>query len=38
MLKQEGANWWLLAARARMISTKLGLEYGEAAYYRDIKV
>ena len=38
MLNEEGANFWLPAARARSVCTKLGLEYGEPAYYRDIKV
>ena len=38
MLNEEGANFWLPAARARSVCAKLGLEYGEPAYYRDIKV
>ena len=38
MLKEQGANWWLSAARAKSICKKLGLEYGEPAYYRDIFV
>ena len=38
MLKEEGSEWWLRAARAHSICKKLGLEYGEPAYYRDILV
>ena len=38
MLKQEGADWWLPASSARLVCAKLGVEYGEPAYYRDIKV
>lgn len=38
MLNEEGSEWWLRATRARSICKKLGLEYGEPAYYRDILV
>lgn len=38
MLKEEGVDWWLLAGRARAVCAKLGLVYGEPAYYRNIKV
>ena len=38
MLKAEGADWWLRAGRARTVCSRLGLEYGEPSYYRDIHV
>ena len=38
ILKEEGNNWRLPAARAKSVCRKLGLEYGEPAYYRDILI
>ena len=35
---KKGSNWWLLASCAQTVSEKLGLEYDEPAYYRDILV
>ena len=34
----EESEWWLRASRARSICSKLGLDYGEPSYYRDIYV
>lgn len=39
LLEEEGANFWLRSDRhAKVVCHKVGLEYSEPAYYRDIKV
>ena len=38
MLGKPEAEWWLRAGAARSVCAKLGIEYGEPAYYRDIYV
>ena len=32
------SNWWLRASSARSVCLKLGLEFGEESYYRDIRI
>ena len=36
MLKAPGADWWLRAGMAGTVCARLGIEYGEPSYYRDI--
>jgi len=31
-------NWWVRAKKAKLICTKLGLDFSEPSYYRDIRV
>ena len=38
LLKAPGADWWLRAGVAQSVCRKLGIEYGEPSYYRDIYV
>ena len=38
MLKEDGAEWWLRASKAKVVCSKLSIEYGEPLYYRDIYV
>ena len=38
LLKEDHVCWRLSAAMARMVCGKLGLKYGEPAYYRDVVI
>lgn len=38
LLKAPGADWWLRAGLAEAICERLGIEFGEPSYYRDIYV
>ena len=38
LLKAPGVDWWLRAGQAPLVCRKLGLEFGEASYYRDIYI
>lgn len=38
LLKAPGADWWLRAGLAESVCAKLGLEFSQPSYYRDIYV
>ena len=38
LLTAPSADWWLRAGHAPSVCVRLGLEYGEPSYYRDVYV
>ena len=34
----KSSDWWVRASNAKMLCSKLGLNFGEQSYYRDIRI